>query len=80
MNVIYLIIQNLDDRNILRYGLNVWLKKGWNVQVWNLLPINEPGAFKKILKSNSDLVHKFNYVEIGSYNSYRYVSCEHWTD
>ena len=67
MNLLIICDQNLDDRNIQRLGLDVWLEKGWTVRVWNMTPINEPSSFKEIAKKNSSLANKFNYVEVGSY-------------
>lgn len=36
--VVYLIDQPLDERNYERFGVQAWIDKGWNAEVWDLTP------------------------------------------
>ena len=36
--VVYLIDQPFDERNYVRFGVQAWVDRGWNVEVWDLTP------------------------------------------
>ena len=37
--VIYLVKSPLDERNFNRYGINIWMNRGWNVNVYDVTKI-----------------------------------------
>ena len=44
--VVYLIDQPLDERNYDRFGVQAWLDRGWNVEVWDLTPWANPQMWR----------------------------------
>jgi len=69
--VVYLIDQPFDERNFQRFGIQVWIDRRWNVEVWDLTPWAHPHVWKNFaerghrvkmfpgyfpLKSQSDLM------------------------
>lgn len=50
--IVYLVEQPLDERNYDRFGLDSWIAKGWNVEVWDITPLAYPRVWKDFLESS----------------------------
>jgi hypothetical protein len=65
-SVIYLVEQPLSDWNYSRFGVQRWLDRGWNVEVWDLTQLLNPHIYDdyissgKVTKSFSGYVHISN--------------------
>lgn len=65
-SVIYLVEQPLSDWNYTRFGVQRWLDRGWNVEVWDLTQLINPLLYEdyissgKVTKSFSAYVHISN--------------------
>jgi len=47
--ILYLISQPLDSRNYNRFGIQSWLDRGWEVEIWDLTPLAYPVVWDKFL-------------------------------
>jgi hypothetical protein len=56
--IVYLIEQPLDKRNYDRMGIQTWVDRGWNVEVWDLTPLAHPLVWQKFMESGNT-VHEF---------------------
>jgi hypothetical protein len=73
--VVYLTEQPLDDWNYDRFGIQTWINRGWEVEVWDVTPLLHPrvwqlhgelgGKLKAFsgyfpIESNSQLEHRYS--------------------
>jgi hypothetical protein len=56
--IVYLIHQPLDEWNYGRFGIQTWIDRGWDVEVWDLTPLVHPGIWRDFIESKRKL-HKF---------------------
>lgn len=72
--VIYLIDQPLDERNYDRFGIQTWIDRDWDVEVWDLTPLAYPHIWQKFIESGRSLKKFEGYfpVALKSQLDYRY--------
>ena len=51
--VVYLIEQPLDDWNYGRFGVQSWIDRGWEAEVWDLTPLSYPRVWREHFRSGS---------------------------
>jgi hypothetical protein len=64
--IVYLIEQPLDDRNYRRFGVQTWIDRGWNVEVWDLTPWAYPHGWQSFTKTGGVLSDFTGYYPIVS--------------
>jgi hypothetical protein len=55
--IIYLLGQQLDERNYDRFGINTWIDRGWRVEVWDMTPLLRPIYWQKFQESGKNIRH-----------------------
>jgi hypothetical protein len=64
--IVYLVDQPFDERNYERFGVQLWIERGWSVEVWDLTPwVNAP-LWRMFGASGRELRHFPGYYAIGS--------------
>lgn len=53
--IVYLIEQPLDERNYERFGIQTWIDRGWDIEVWDLTPLSYPQAWQNFIESGRKL-------------------------
>lgn len=76
--IVYLIEQPLDERNFDRFGIQAWIDRGWDVEVWDLTPLSYPRVWQNFIESGHKLKEFAGYFPIASKNrlEYRYSRIE----
>ncbi len=64
--VLYLIQQPLDERNYERFGIQNWLDRGWQVEVWDLTPLSHPRVWRQQVESGSPVKELAQYFALRS--------------
>lgn len=64
--IVYLIDQPLDQRNYDRFGIQSWIDRGWNVEVWDLAPWVYDGVLQKTIDSGDKLKDFTGYFLIAA--------------
>lgn len=64
--VIYLMSQPLDEWNYDRFGVQVWIDRGWDVEVWDLTPRLHPRAWRYFFETGHRLKEFKGYFPITS--------------
>jgi len=83
--IIYLTEQPLDERNYDRFGIQTWIDREWDVEIWDLTPLAHPRIWQKFIESGRKLKEFEGYfpVVLKSQLDYRYSKCgkiEHFID
>jgi hypothetical protein len=74
--IIYLIEQPLDERNFNRFGIQKWIDRNWEVEVWDLTPRVQPRVWRNFLESGRKLKVFAGYFPIASHRDLRKRYCE----
>jgi hypothetical protein len=53
--IVYLIEQPLDERNYERFGIQAWIDRGWDIEVWDLTPLSYPQLWQNYIESGGKL-------------------------
>jgi hypothetical protein len=64
--VVYLIEQPLDERNFQRFGIQAWIDRKWNVEVWDLTPWAHPRVWQDFMERGHSLKKFAGYFPLGS--------------
>ncbi len=64
--LVYLIDQPFDERNYERFGVQTWLDKGWNVEVWDLTSWAFPSVWRDFVESGRALKKFPGYFSLES--------------
>ncbi|MDD5298986.1 MAG: hypothetical protein PHD65_00670 [Gallionella sp.] len=64
--IIYLISQPLDEWNYDRFGVQAWIDRGWDTEVWDLTPWLHPRAWKFFFETGHKLKEFDGYFPITS--------------
>lgn len=64
--IIYLIDQPLDERNYDRFGIQTWIDRGWNLEVWDLTPLSYPRVWQNYFETGFKLKEFKGYFPIAS--------------
>ena len=64
--VVYLIEQPFDERNFERFGIQSWIDRRWDVEVWDLTPWAHPRVWKDFNGRGHDLKSFAGHVLIAS--------------
>lgn len=64
--IVYLIEQPLDERNYDRFGIQTWINRGWDVEVWDLTPCEHPLVWQKFAETGGKLKQFKGYHAISS--------------
>ena len=65
--ILYLINQPLDSRNYNRFGIQKWVDRGWDVEIWDLTPLTYPVVWNKFHASKRKLSNFCGYYPIKSW-------------
>ena len=57
--IVYLTDQPLDEWNYDRFGIQTWIDRGWDVEVWDLTPLAYPRVWRDFIESGRKL-HRFD--------------------
>lgn len=63
---VYLIEQPLDERNYDRLGIQTWIDRGWDIEVWDLTPLSYPQVWRNHVESGRELKELEDYYPITS--------------
>ncbi len=69
--IIYLIEQPLDERNFDRFGIQKWIDRNWEVELWDLTPRVQPRVWRNFLESGRKLKVFAGYFPIASHRDLR---------
>src|ERR1700676_3742365 len=74
--VIYVTEQPLDDWNYHRFGIQTWINRGWEVEVWDVTPLLHPRVWQLHIESGGQLKAFSGYFPIASKSQleHRYAS------
>ncbi len=64
--VVYLIEQPLSIWNYNRFGIQNWLDRGWNIEVWDLTQFLNPVIFETFKNNNVEIKKFDGYIPISS--------------
>ncbi|MBS0418969.1 MAG: hypothetical protein JSR66_14745 [Proteobacteria bacterium] len=64
--VVFLLEQVLDERNYSRFGIQTWLDRGWQLEVWDLTPWAHPAVWQDYAASGKRLKQFADYFPIDS--------------
>lgn len=64
--IVYLIEQPLDERNYERFGIQTWIDRGWDIEVWDLTPLSYPQIWRNNIASGLKLKSFDGYFCIAS--------------
>ena len=65
-SVIYLVEQPLSDWNYSRFGVQRWLDRGWNAEVWDLTQLMNPHIYEDYISSGKVIKSFSGYVNISN--------------
>ena len=76
--IIYLIEQPLDERNYARFGIQTWIDRGWDVEIWDLTPFLYPKVWRDFIGRGKKLKEFNGYFPIKALTELkvRYELCE----
>ena len=66
--IVYLITQPLDERNYDRFGIQAWIDRGWEVEVWDLTPLVYPRTWRHLLEAGQEFKEFAGYFPITTKN------------
>lgn len=66
--VVYLIDQPLDEWNYNRFGIQTWIDRGWDVEVWDLTPLAYPRVWRDFMESGRKLRKFEGYFPVARKN------------
>ena len=72
-NVVYIISQPFCRRNYDRFGVDTWLKRGWNVEIWDLTQFLYPGMYKDFAQREREYSDYKNNIRIKSVKEFMRV-------
>ncbi|MGB6308774.1 MAG: hypothetical protein WBF89_13380 [Steroidobacteraceae bacterium] len=64
--VVYLIEQPFDERNFQRFGIQAWVDRRWNVEVWDLTPWAHPRVWQNFTERGHRLKEFAGYFPLRS--------------
>ena len=64
--VVYLIDQPFDERNFQRFGIQAWIDRHWNVEVWDLTPWAHPQVWHSFTERGHRLKEFAGYFPVRS--------------
>jgi len=64
--VIYLVSQPIDEWNFERFGIQSWIDRGWNVEIWDFTPRLHPRAWTYFFETGHKLKEFEGYFPITS--------------
>jgi len=64
--IVYLIEQPLDERNYERFGIQTWIDRGWDIEVWDLTPLSYPQVWQNYIESGGKIKSFDGYFCIAS--------------
>lgn len=64
--ILYLIEQPLSQRNFDRFGIQNWLERGWNVEIWDLTPWAHPDVWRRNGSEGIRSIEYAGYVPLAS--------------
>ncbi|MDA9287267.1 hypothetical protein N9P72_00035 [Amylibacter sp.] len=64
--IVYLIEQPLSVWNYNRFGIERWLDRGWNVEVWDLTQLLNPHVFEHFINSGKEIQTFSGYFPIAT--------------
>ncbi|HEV7611167.1 MAG TPA: hypothetical protein VGO37_04780 [Steroidobacteraceae bacterium] len=64
--VVYLIEQPLDERNFQRFGIQAWMDRQWNVEVWDLTPWAHPRVWQNFMERGHSVKKFAGYFPLKS--------------
>jgi hypothetical protein len=64
--VVYLIDQPFDERNYRRFGIQAWIDRQWNVEVWDLTPWAHPRVWENFKERGHSLKRFAGYFPLKS--------------
>lgn len=64
--IVYLMDQPLDARNHERFGIQTWIDRGWNIEVWDLTPLLYPQVWQDFIKLGRSVKSFDGYFAITS--------------
>jgi hypothetical protein len=64
--VVYLIDQPFDERNFRRFGIQAWIDRQWNVEVWDLTPWAHPQVWHSFAERGHRLKEFAGYFPVRS--------------
>ena len=62
--VVYLIEQPFDERNFERFGIQAWIDRQWDVEVWDLTPWAHPRVWEDFNRRGHGLKQFAGYIPI----------------
>jgi hypothetical protein len=62
--VVYLIEQPFDERNFERFGIQAWIDRQWDVEVWDLTPWAHPRVWEDFTRRGHGLKQFAGYIPI----------------
>ncbi len=65
-SILYLTDQPFDQRNFDRFGVQTWMDRGWQVQVWDVTPLAHPRVWEEHLRLGGQLKEFAGYVLLSS--------------
>ncbi len=65
-HVVYLIEQPFDERNFQRFGIQAWVDRQWNVEVWDLTPWAHPRVWQNFMERGHSLKEFAGYFPLRS--------------
>lgn len=71
--IVYLIEQPLDERNYKRFGIQTWIDRGWDVEVWDLTPLTRPGVWQQFIESGRKVENTASHFPVTSKNRLKYL-------
>jgi hypothetical protein len=69
--VVYLIEQPFDERNFQRFGIQAWIDRRWNVEVWDLTPWAHPQVWRGFMERGHRLKEFAGYLPVKSRSEFR---------
>jgi len=67
--VVYLIEQPFDDRNFERFGIQSWIDRQWDVEVWDLTPWAHPRVWEDFNGRGHGLKKFAGYIPVASWRA-----------
>jgi hypothetical protein len=69
--VVYLIEQPFDERNFQRFGIQAWIDRKWDVEVWDLTPWAHPHVWRGFIERGHRLKEFPGYFAVKSRSDFR---------
>ncbi|PIR26645.1 MAG: hypothetical protein COV43_00695 [Deltaproteobacteria bacterium CG11_big_fil_rev_8_21_14_0_20_42_23] len=64
--IVYLVEQPLDERNYGRFGIQTWIDKKWDVEIWDFTPWVHPRVWQDFIQSGRKLKKFSGYFPVAS--------------